>query len=125
VREMVALLVKLPEVPVTVTVKVPVAAVLLADKVKRLEDAVGFVPKLALTPLGRPDAVRFTLPLNPLAGLIVIVVEPDAAWRKVRLTGDAESVKLGCGVPTDQLLTKFAALRVPMPVAKSQPMVVP
>ena len=74
----VALLLRVPEEPVTVTVKVPVAAVPLADRVSRLVVLAGFVPKTALTPLGKPDAVKFTLPLNPFTGLIVMVVKPDA-----------------------------------------------
>ncbi len=39
--------------------------------------------------------------------------------------GDAERVKLGCGEDEDQLLTRLVALTVPMPVAKSQPTLVP
>jgi hypothetical protein len=78
VRVIVAVLLRLPEVPVTVTVKVPVAAVPVADRVKRLVVVAGFVPKKALTPLGRPDAVKFTLLLNPFRRLIVMVVEPAA-----------------------------------------------
>jgi hypothetical protein len=116
---------KLPEVPVTVTVTAPIVAVPVADSVKRLLLVAGFVPKLALTPLGRPDAVNATLPLNPLFGLIVMVVEPALPWRKVRPVGDAERVKLGCDEEAVQLLTKLAAFTVPMPVAKSQPVVVP
>lgn len=68
--------VKLPEVPVTVTVKVPIVAVPVAEKVKRLLLGAGFVPKLAAIPLGSPDAAKVTLPLNPFNGLIVMVVEP-------------------------------------------------
>ena len=64
----VALLVKLPDVPVTVTVKVPIVALPLADRVKTLVVVAGFVPKVALTPLGRPDSVKVTLPLNPFRG---------------------------------------------------------
>jgi len=74
----VALLLRVPEEPVTVTVKVPVAAAPLAVRVSRLAVLAGFVPKRALTPPGNPDAVKFTLPLNPFTGLIVIVVKPDA-----------------------------------------------
>ena len=85
----------------------------------------GFVPKLALTPLGRPEAVKFTLPLKPLRGWIVMVVEPAAPWRNARLAGDTESVKPGCVDEEGQLLTKLAALTVPMPVAKSQPTLAP
>ncbi len=120
-----AVLLRLPEAPVTVTVKVPIAAVPVADRVKRLADVAGFVAKLALTPLDRPDAVKFTLPVNPFRGLIVMVVEAATPWRKVRLAGDAERVKLRCGDDEGQLLAKFAALTVPIPVAKSQPVVVP
>jgi hypothetical protein len=121
----VALLLRLPAVPVTVNVNVPSAAVLAADRVKRLVVVAGFVPKLALTPLGKPDAAKFTLLLNPFRGLIVIVVEPPVFWTRVKLVGDAESVKLGCGADAGQLLTRLAALTVPMPVAKSHPMAVP
>ena len=96
----------------------------VADRVRRLLVVAGFVPKLALTPLGRPEAVKFTLPLNPLRGWIVMVVEPPAPWRKVRLAGDAERLKPGSD-DDGQLLTKLAALTVPMPVAKSQPTLVP
>ena len=123
--EMVAVLLRLPEVPVTVTVEVPMAAVPIADKVKMLADVAGFVPKLALTPLGKPEAVKFTLPLNPFKGWIVIVVEPDAPCTKAKLEGEAERVKLGCVEDEGQLLTKLAALIVPIPVAKSQPTLVP
>jgi hypothetical protein len=65
--------VRLPEVPVMVTVAAPVAAVPLAVNVTPLDPVVGFVAKLAVTPLGRPVAVRVTLPVNPVAGVTVIV----------------------------------------------------
>lgn len=117
--------VKPPEVPVTVTVKVPVVAAPAADRIKRLLAVAGFVPKAALTPFGRPEAVKLTPPLKPLSGLIEMVAEPEAPCRMVRLAGDAERRKLGGVVDDGQLLTKFAALTVPMPVAKSQPAVVP
>jgi len=116
--------VKLPDEPVTVTVAVPVVALPLADRVKRLLVVAVFVLKTAVTPLGRPDTVKFTLPLNPFSGLIVMAVEPAAPWANVKLVGDAESVKLGC-VEEVQLFTKLAALTLPMPVAKSQPTLVP
>src|SRR5260370_14469958 len=96
-----------------VTVDVPTAAVLLADSVKTLADVAGFVPKLALTPLGRPEAVKLTLPLNPFKGLIVMVVQPEAPWRKVKPVGDAERVKFGDpvkGVLSDTL-SKVAVAR--------------
>lgn len=89
------MLVKLPEVPVTVTVKVPIVAVPVAEMFKTLVVVAGFVAMLALTPLGRPDAAKFTEPPNPFKGLIVMVVEPLPPWRNVRLPGEAERMKLG------------------------------
>ena len=67
---------RLPDVPVIVTVLVPVAAVLLAENVTVLLLVVGFVPKLAVTPLGRPDAAKLTLPLKPFVPVTAIVLDP-------------------------------------------------
>ena len=77
VNAMVVLAVRPPEVPVMVTVDVPVVAELLAVRVSTLDPVVGFVPNDAVTPLGKPDAARVTLPLNPFAPVTVIV---SVAW---------------------------------------------
>jgi hypothetical protein len=65
-----------PEVPVIVTVDIPVVAALLAVNVKVLVAAAGFVLNDAVTPLGRPDAAKLTLPVKPFWGVTVIVLEP-------------------------------------------------
>jgi hypothetical protein len=57
--------VRLPEVPVTVNVVVPGVAELLTASVSTLLPDVGFVPQDAVTPLGRPETSRLTLPANP------------------------------------------------------------
>ena len=62
-----------PEVPVMVTVEVPVVAVLLAVKVTTLVPVVGLVPKVAVTPVGRPEAVSVTLPLKLFRSVTVMV----------------------------------------------------
>ena len=72
---------RLPEVPVMVTVEVPVVevpvvAVALAVKVTELVEVVGLVPKLAVTPDGKPEADRVTLPVNPPEGVTVMVLLP-------------------------------------------------
>ena len=59
-----------PEVPVMVTVANPVVAEALA-----LNTTVCLLPvpcTEAVTPLGRPDTVRVTAPLNPFTSVIVI-----------------------------------------------------
>jgi hypothetical protein len=65
--------VRLPEVPAIVTVAAPRAAVPLAVSVTPLDPVVGLVAKAAVTPLGKPDADRVTLPVNPVAPVTVMV----------------------------------------------------
>ena len=77
-RERVVVLVRLPDVPVMVTVNVPGAAVPLAERVNTLLEVAGFVPKAPLTPFGKPDALSVTLPWKPLRELIETVVKPEA-----------------------------------------------
>jgi len=57
--------VRLPDVPVTVTLYCPTVAELLATNVSVLLPLVGFGAKEAVTPLGRPETEKFTLPVNP------------------------------------------------------------
>ena len=75
---MVVVAVRLPEVPVIVTVAVPAVAALLAVKVSTLDPVVGLVPKAAVTPLGNPDAERVTLPVNPFKSVTLMVSVPLA-----------------------------------------------
>jgi hypothetical protein len=65
VRAIVVACSKLPEEPVIVTVTVLVVAVLLAVNVSVLVAVAGFVLNDAVTPFGRPEADKLTLPLNP------------------------------------------------------------
>jgi hypothetical protein len=64
-----------PEVPVIVTVTgPPTVAVLVAVSVIALEPAVaGLGLNAAVTPLGRPEAEKVTLLVNPLTGVTVMV----------------------------------------------------
>ena len=96
---------KVPLVPVMVTVAVPVAALVLAVKVRTLVEVVGLVPKLAVTPEGKPEADRLTLPVNPPDGVTEIVVFPVFPWTTVTLEGEAESEKLG-------LVTEFTVREI-------------
>jgi hypothetical protein len=117
--------VKLPEVPEMVTVAVPVVALLLADSVRTLVVLVGgFGANVAVTPDGKPEAERVTLPLNPLVGLIVIVLVPAAPpCVTVTLPGEGDKLKFGVE-DVGQLFTRLATFTLPLPEAKSQPVVV-
>jgi hypothetical protein len=87
--------VRLPDVPLIVTLAVPVAAVALAVSVKVLVEVVGFGLNPAVTPLGKPEALKLTLPVNPFVGLTVMVLLPLVPCVTVTLFGDGASVKFG------------------------------
>ena len=82
----------LPDVPVTVIVKAPVVAVLLAVSVSTLEVAEDVGLNEAVTPLGRPDTVNATLPVNPPVSATVMVSVPLAPC--LTLSEDADGVRL-------------------------------
>ena len=88
----------MPEVPVMVTVAVPVVAVLLAVNVSVLVVVAEAGLNAAVTPLGRPDADRLTLPVNPFCGVTVTVLVPLPPCMKVKLLGDADRAKLGAAL---------------------------
>ncbi len=88
--------VRLPPVPVMVTVAGPSAAVLEAVKVRTLlvPDAEAGL-KLAVTPVGNPLAPRATLLVKPPVRVTVIELVPLAPRLIVRLDGFAEREKSG------------------------------
>ena len=67
-------LVNVPELPVIVTVALPVVAVLLALRVNVLFVVEGLGANTALTPDGNPDAERVTLPEKPFSGAMEILL---------------------------------------------------
>ena len=118
VRASVVVAVRLPEVPVMVTVDVPVVAVALAVRVSTLVPVVGFVPNVAVTPLGRPEAASVTLPVNPFTSCTVMVLVPLLPWVTERLLGESESVKLGVADPANRLMIPVV-FGLPQPVHRS------
>ena len=123
--DMVVVLVMLPDIPVMVAVNVPIVAVPLAVNVNVLVLVALAGLKEAVTPLGRPEADKLTLPLKPFCGVMVTVLVPLVPCGTVTMPGDASSRKLGALEELGQLFTRLVALTVPMPVAKSHPVVVP
>ena len=81
-----------PATAVMVTEAVPVVAALLAVNVNVLVLAVLLGLNDAVTPLGRPDADKLTLPVKPFCGLTVMVVAPLAPCTIAKLLDDAEMV---------------------------------
>jgi hypothetical protein len=95
VRLSVVVCVRLPDVPVMVTVAGPVVAVALAVKVSLLVVVPGFGLNAAVTPDGKPEADMVTLAVNPLRRVIVTVLVPAAPCEIATLVGDAAREKLG------------------------------
>ena len=91
VRPIVAVFVRLPEVPVRVAVEVPVAAEAVADNVNALP------VKTAVTPAGKLDADSVTAPLNPFKSETVTV--PLAVPPSTRLIVEGEGVMVKPGAP--------------------------
>lgn len=110
-----------PDVPRIVTTVVPIGAVPVAVSVNVLVFVVLLGLKDAVTPLGNPEAENVTLPVKPFFGVIVIVLVPLVPCVMVRLPEDVEREKFGPEV--GQLFTRLAALTLPIPVAKSHPVV--
>ena len=77
VRASVVVSVTPPDVPVMVIVDVPVAAELATVSVSELVFVVEAGLKVAVTPVGSPDAERATEPLNPPEGTTVMVSFAD------------------------------------------------
>lgn len=75
VRPKLVLSVKALDVPVIVTVTVPVAAVALAVKLSVLEVVAGLGLKFAVTPPGNPDAESVTLPVKAFCAAMSTVVD--------------------------------------------------
>ena len=96
VRLMAASVCKPPEVPVMKTVDVPSAAELLAVSVN-VPGLVGVAAlKDAVTPAGRPDAVRVTAPARPFCEAMLTVAAPPG--ERFTLAGDAAMVKAAIAV---------------------------
>ena len=49
----------------------------------------------AVTPVGRPDAINATVPVNPAVGVMVMVLVPLDPSAMDKLAGDADRLKSG------------------------------
>lgn len=116
--------VRAPEVPVMVTVAAAKVAVLLTVSVSTLVPVVGLVAKAAVTPLGRPDAARVTLPVNPFTPVTVIVSVALIPGITDRLAAEGVSVKPGAWTTVSvMVLVTVTAPEVPVMVMMDLPTV--
>jgi len=87
--------VRFPDLPVMVTVTVPVVALRVVEKVNVLVPVAKFGLNEAVVPLRMPDADSKTLPLKPFNGVTEIMVVPLLPRTTLRLAGDAVRLKFG------------------------------
>jgi hypothetical protein len=124
VRESVAVRVSPPPVPLTVTVVVPVTAVAEAVKVRVLVPAVEAGLNTAVTPVGKPLALKVTLLANPPLGVTVTVLVPVAPCFTVAFVADRAKFGVATGV-TFKLMTAVCvrprAVLVPVMVTLTVP----
>jgi hypothetical protein len=91
-------------------------AALLATNFSELVEAVVAGLNTAVIPPGSPDAVRFTLPLNPFWSFTVMVLVAVSAAIRARLDDDDERLKIGEAVVVGAVtvsLTTVLLERVP------------
>ena len=81
--------------PVIVTVLIPAVAEALTVSVNVLVEVVGFGLNPAVTPLGKPEADRVTLPAKPFVGTTAMVLVPLFPGGMVNLLGVAVRLKSG------------------------------
>ena|SRR5579862_8120541 len=101
-----------------VTVAAPVVAVVLAVSVRTLVEVAGFVPNVAVTPAGNPEADNVTLPAKPAMSVTEMVLVPLDPCATERLVGDAVRLKSGVPAPANALIM-FWPLGLPHPVTRS------
>jgi len=112
VNVVVALSVPELPVPVIVTVDDPTVAVELAVNVNMLLLVAGFVPNVAVTPAGNPEAARVTAPLKGLMSVTEIVSVPLEPCAIDKVAGEDASVKPPVKEVTVRLIV-VVALNVP------------
>ena len=74
--------------------------------------------KLAVTPVGWPDAVNVIAASKPFKAVVVMVDWPLLPWITVSEEAEAEMEKLGVAGPARALI-KAAPFMLPQPVTKS------
>src|SRR6266849_2440479 len=109
----------LPDLPVIVTMDVPAAAEALAVSVNVLVVVVGFGLNAAVTPLGRPEAVKVTLPVKPFKSVTVMVLVPLLPSATVREFGEAPMMKPGTPLQPGNLKLPIAVFQLNPPVVFS------
>jgi hypothetical protein len=104
-RVIAAVFVTVPEVPETVTVAVPAAAVAAAVNVRVLPEVEEEDANAAVTPVGSPDTAIETLPVKPFWAVTAMLEVPVLPAMMLRLAGDAATANEGVPVTVRAIST--------------------
>jgi len=104
-----------------VTVASPMVAELLAARVSVLVVVVLAGLTEAVTPFGRPEGAKLTLPVKPFWAFTVIVLVPLLPRATPKAPGLADSVKFGGGCEDPETPPQPARLPSAQVPARSQP----
>lgn len=96
--------VRLPEVPLMVKVEALAAAAVVAVSVSVLADVVLTGLNDAVTPVGKPVALRATVALKPPCGATAMVVLPVPPWSTFTLETEEESLKDAAAVTVKAMM---------------------
>jgi hypothetical protein len=103
---------------------VPAGAVALMVRASVLVLVVGFGLNAEATPVGKPDAESVTLPVNPFAGVMVIVLVPLLPGMTVSAFGEAAMRKVGAALTVKLIVVVCVRLpEVPVMVTVAAPVV--
>lgn len=116
VSTMVVVLVSGPETPVTVTVAI-VAVAVPALKVRVLLPVVLDGLKVAVTPLGKPDTPKATVPLKPFLPITLMVLLLLPARGTVTLPAEEVRLKLGITTVNAMVVVLFRLPAAPVMVS--------
>lgn len=102
---------RLPDLPVMVTVDVPADAEGAAVSVRMALEGVEPALNEPVTPAGSPEMLTVTAPAKPFCGVRVSVLFPAEPYAMLSAVGEADNVNVGAGVIVS--VTVVLVLRAP------------
>jgi hypothetical protein len=117
VRPIATVLLRLPDLPVMVTVDVPMGAEPVAASERTQLAVVAPALNDSTTPLGRPEMLNVTVPVKPFCAAKVSVLLPVAPRWTLKAAGEADKVNVAAGVMVSAMVVLLVpVLAVPVTV---------
>lgn len=122
VRLIATVVLRLPDLPVIVTVDVPAAAEGAAVSVRIALAGVDPALNKPVMPAGRPEMLTVTALAKPFCGVRVRVLLPVAPCGMLSAVGEADKMNVGCGVMVSAIVVLLVVLpELPITVTVEYP----